>query len=291
MDANFTIRERAEFLGNKKIKPIDRSDRESIDNWNLVNLWKVRHFVKIFTDKAYLIRTKLNLPDLKVSEDITKGAVFGQKRLYIGVRSIYLDKHPDMAKKLEKMIYTYFLKPFNWSYNFYPFIEYFVLYEKRTHERIKPNPLLLNLILTKKTELGRNKYTKSDIEFLKQRARVLIGATSERSTKKQSEDIKIIEMLLRVRLDKEKPPRHLAFKALCFDVFNDINKDKSIYLTKNEKQYNQYLKAFSPELVDLYNDLFKYEISAGIKKPLTEKQAYMALKRYHSEYKNILKLK
>lgn len=291
MGANFTIQERVDFLGNKKIKPIDRSDRESIDNWNLVNLWKVRHLKKIFTNKADLIRDKLGLPDLKPSDDIKKGAVFGQKLLYIGVMSDYLYKHPNVAKKLEKMIYTHFLVPFDWSYNFYPFVEYFILYEKITHKKIKPNPLLLNLILTRKKELGRNRYTKSDIEFLKQRARVLIGATDKRSTKKQHEQIKIIELILKTRISKERPPRHLALKFLCFDIFNDLSKDKNVYLSKDENKYNQYLKAFAPELVDSYNDFFKHEISANFNKPLNEKQAYLALKRYHPEYKNVLKLK
>lgn len=287
--SRFTIFERSEFLDNDKIKPIVRRDRRLIDNLNLETLWCVKAFRECFIKKAEKVRSVLNLPYIDPDTDI-EGLPFGPKLLYIGTNSKFLRYNPNIAQMLEKLIYSNFLVPFKWSYNFYPFVEYFVLYQKRTTEVIQPNPLQLNLTLLRRKELGRNKYTKSDIQFLKQRLRILIKATNKRSSKSQASKIKIVEAFLNMQKSDERPPRNPVLKMLCFDVFNTMSKITSEYVPWDEKQYAQFLKMKVPDLIDSYEEFFKPELNTGYRKMITDNEAYFALKRYHSEYLSISKL-
>lgn len=287
----FTILQRSQLLGNDKIKPIERRDRFLIDNWKLESSWIVNSFRNSFKEKADRVRLLLNIPHLDYDEDIrSKSLIFVPKNLNVGTNSHYLVKHPQVAKSIEKLIYTNFLLPLGWSYNFYPFIEYFILYGKRTTLPIRPNPLQLDLILNKHKELGRNTYTKSDIQFLKQQARLLIGATHKRSSKSHTHKVEMIELLLKSKPSSERPPRNPVLKILCLDIYNGMSKNKSEYLHWEEKQYDQFLKAKVPDLVDSYEAYFKIEIDSRYQKPITDKEAYLALRRYYPEYKKLVSL-
>lgn len=284
----FTILQRAQLLENTKIQPIDRKDRYFIDNWKLETLWTSEGFRKNFIARVGLVQNLLKIPHLALEQDLlSKRSVFVPKRLHMGVNSLYLYQYAENANRLEKLIYVNFLVPFNWSYNFYPFIEYFILYGKRTNISITPNPKQLELILSKHKELGRNSYTKSDIKFLLQQVRLILGAANIRSTKRMTEKVHAIEPILQAKLSDERPPRNPVLKILCFDIYNYMPTDAKDYLSDDEKKYDQFLKAQVPNLVDSYNDFFERETESKYKKPLSDKQAYLALRRYYSEYKKI----
>jgi hypothetical protein len=287
--SGFTILQHAQLLGNDKIKPIERHDRFQIDNWKLETSWIVDSFRERFTKEVQKVAEILDLPVLNPENDIcSKTNTFIPKVTHVSVNSHFLSTNLRTAKDLEKLIYTNFLLPLGWSYNFYPFVEYFILYRKRTKQPVLPNPLQLPLILGSKKELVRNTYTKSDISFLKQEARILTGATKTRSTKADAHKSQMFELFLKIKASKERPPRNPALKALCFDIYNTMSKDKATYLAKDEQQYNQFLMAKTPDLVDSYESFFKLEINAKYKNNLTDKKAYLALKRYHVEYKNMI---
>lgn len=282
---SFTILQRAQLLGNKKIKPIDRSDRFSIDNWELEKKWSIAKVRTSIMRKTENIKNILNIPKLNTSRDlISKHSCYITKECYIGVNSNYLKKNPEVAKKLEKAIHINLLLPLNWSYNFYPFLEYLVLYGRRSNEYIMPNPNQLQLILTKHKELGRNKYTKSDREYLKQQARIISGATSERSSRKQAEDTQILSLLFEISPSDKRPPRNTVLAILCFRLFNTMSTKREEYLDPLEKQYNQYLKLMVPELIVTYNHIYKTEIKNNLIKKINTNEAYSALLRYHHEY-------
>lgn len=54
--------------------------------------------------------------------------------------------------------------------------------------------------------------------------------------------------------------------------------------------FNLFLKAKTPDLVDEYESFFEKEITSGYKKMITDKEAYLALCRHHSEYKNFFNI-
>lgn len=287
-EPSFSILQRVELLGNKKIKPVNRRDRFLIDNWKLETAWAVSGFRKNFEERAALVKNLLNLPNLDSAQDVrSKTSTFVPKRLHVGVNSSFLAQYPKVAEKLDKLVHTHFLVPYEWSYNFYPFIEYFILYGKRSIDPIKPNPKQLDLILHKHKELGRNEYTKSDIAFLVQQLRILIGATTTRSTKKQVYKVTLLRELLKLKRSTERPPRNPVLRILCFKVFNSMSKKRSDYLMLDEKQYDQFLKAKTPDLVDEYETFFEKEIGSGYKKTITDEEACAALRRYHPEYKKL----
>lgn len=287
-EPSFSILQRAELLGNKKIKPVNRRDRFLIDNLNLETQWTIKKVRENIVSKARAIRQVLDLPTLNTSRDLrSKSTAFITKDFYVGVNSSYLKKNPDIALKIERAIYTNVLVPMRWSYNFYPFIEYLVLYERRVRESIKPNPKVLELILHKHKELGRNKYTKSDKDYIKQQVRILVGATDARSTRKMMRKVEAISSLLDACSSDERPPRNSVLRILCFNMFNTLSKDRNAYLEPEEKQYHQYLKLMVKELIVVHSRFYKNEIRGHFVKKLTRGEAYSALLRYHHEYLKI----
>jgi hypothetical protein len=247
----FTILDRAHLLENKKAKPIDRSDRSFIDNGNLKIFWSVKKLRNEFIQKTEQIREIVGIETLKINEDILinklghKGSLFIPKSLHIGINSMFLRDNPKTAKNIQKLIYSNILIPLNWSFNFYPFVEHYVLYGRKPNQEILPNPKQFQLILKHHRELGRNTYTKSDIAFLKQQAII------ERATRpKKLREIETIVLALdniSTLKNTERRPRNLAFKIAAFDVFGRIPAQATISETMRFIQDNTY------EIITKYN--------------------------------------
>jgi hypothetical protein len=284
---SFTILERAHFLENDKVKPIDRLDRYWMDNWTIETLWVHDPLRQHIEQTAKDIQTELQIPTfLKPSVDIReRGAVFVPKRLYVGVNSSYLAEYPNIAKKLEKAVYRKFLFKLNLSYNFYPFFEYLVLYQNRPLDSIIPNPRVLDLIIKRPSELSRTTYTKSDRDYIQQQARILLGATQKRSNPMQAYLTNLVTGMFKEFKSLERPPRDPVIKILCFRIFNDMSTNMEDYLMEDESQRNQFLKVKTPDLVDAYEEFFAQEIKIHFREPLTEQKAYLALRRNYAEYK------
>lgn len=222
----FTILERAHLLENKKAKPINRTDRSFIDNGNLNIFWSIKKLRNEFIQKVEQIRGVLGIEILKVSDDILinklghKGALFVPKTLYIGTNSMFLRDNPKTAKNIQKLIYSNILIPLNWSFNFYPFVEHYILYGKKSNQEILPNPKQFQLILKHHRELGRNTYTKSDIAFLKQQA-IIERAIRPKKLKEIETIVLALDNISNLK-NTERRPRNLAFKTAAFDVFGRI---------------------------------------------------------------------
>jgi len=207
--------------------------------------------------------------------------------LYVGVNSSYLSEYPNIAKKLEKAVYREFLLKLNLSYNFYPFFEYLVLYQNRPLDSIIPNPRVLDLIIKRPSELSRTTYTKSDRDYIQQQARIFLGATQKRSNPMQAYLTNLVTGMFEEFKSLERPPRDPVIKILCFRIFNEMSMNKDDYLPWDEVQRNQFLKMKSPDLVDAYEEFFATEIKVHFREPLTERKAYLALRRNHSDFKKL----
>lgn len=265
----FTIKERAHFLNNKKAKPVDRSDRFNIDYWNLKIFWSVETLKKDFIARAEKVRSVLNIPELEknadryYSQEGIHSSLFAPKILYIGVNSSFLRHSPETAKRLEKAIYNNFLLPYGWSFNFYPFIECYILYGQADFKCIKPNPKQFQLIMKHKKELGRNRYTKSDIAFLKQQALI---EYSENPRRKR--DIDIIANGITLLKNNDRRPKNPELKIAAFLEFNKIH---------DEDQLNRKF---------LFNRI--YSIKNEDLNPQEEKKLLSQVKKLYSEYKKVI---
>lgn len=266
----FTIKDKAFFLDNKKAKPVDRSDRQQIDNWNLQIFWSAEPLRNDFIQRAEKVRKLLEIPELSTKSDRVQKlgskqpSVFASKSLYVGVNSQFLVDNPTTAQKIEKAVYNNFLMPYGWSFNYYPFVEHFILYGKATSAVLPPNPKQLQLTLKYRKELGRNRYTKSDIAFLKQQA--IIERSVNPKSKKYVDTITDLISSLKPLKNTDRRPKNPELKLFAFFEFNKIYKqpeksrrflferlydivdkdltsdDERRFHSKVKKLYSEYLK-------------------------------------------------
>lgn len=275
----FTILDKADLLDNKKAKPIDRSNRFYIDNWNLRVFWSIWKFREDFMARAERVRQLLEIPILTPTEDrfvqsekSKRPPVFAPKSLYIGVNSEFLRNDPIIAKKIEKAIYNNFLVPYNWSFNYYPFVEYYLLYGKPTAVPIKPNPRQFQLILKYNKELGRGRYTKCDIAFLRQQAVI-----EKIRNPKQQKRIETITTLLPILKNTDRRPKNPQLKVLAFNHFSKLDAGNT-----GESRF----------LADQGYSIL--ESSLGDKEELTEltkqeqKKLHQIVRKLHVEYLNLI---
>ncbi len=289
---SFTILDRVHFLENDKVKPIDRLDRYWMDNWTIETLWAHDPLRQKLERGAKDIQKDLGIsPFLKPSSDRrSQGAIFVPKRLYVGVNSSYLAEYPNIAKKLEKVVYQSFLLPLKLSYNFYPFFEYLVLYQNRPLDSIIPNPHVLDLIIKRPVELSRTTYTKSDRDYIQQQARILLGATKKRSSAMQTYLTSLVAGMIEEFKSQERPPRDPVIKILCFRIFNDMSTNRDEYLMEDEVKRDQFLKVKVPDLIDAYEEFFAQEIKFHFRELLNDEKAYRALRRNYAEYRHLVSI-
>ncbi len=253
----FTILDKARLLDNKKVRPIDRSDRAFIDNGKLEVFWSINRFRNEFIKKAEDTRKVLGIEVLDPKEDVLmtklghKGRLFVPKRLYVGVNSSFLSKYPKTAENLRKLIYSNVLVPLNWSYNFYPFVEYYILYGKKSPVVLQPNPMQFQLIMKYHRELGRNTYTKSDIAFLKQQA--VIERSENPKRIREIETIALAVDKLPKLKNTDRRPKNLALKTATFKIFEKIPvnaKPAEIKQFMEDNLYNiidEYREDYNPD--------------------------------------------
>lgn len=277
----FTIKDKAFFLDNKKAKPVDRSDRQQIDNWNLQIFWSVEPLRNDFIQRAEKVRKLLEIPELSPKSDRVQKpgskqpSVFASKSLYVGVNSQFLVDNPTTAQKIEKAVYNNFLMPYGWSFNYYPFVEYYILYGKPTFVAFPPNPKQLQLTLKYRKELGRNRYTKSDIAFLKQQA--IIERSVHPKSKRYVDTITDLVSSLKPLKNTDRRPKNPELKILAFSHFNKAHKkivEREWFLA--DQIYN---------ILDIPYSDDKKLVSFS---PEDQKKKYQTIRKLYSEYLKLI---
>jgi hypothetical protein len=147
-------------LGYKK--PINRDDRDTID---------IGNFLLLFNDSAFLTdlartRQKLNITTKQVENDLQKPYIKLNGYRY-QVNSIFLNQFKDkQLRKFEKVISDNILEPHHLSFNLFPVIEWYILYD--FHIPAKhipgPNPKMFELYMRHPFEFFRASHTASDIK-------------------------------------------------------------------------------------------------------------------------------
>lgn len=186
-------------------KPVDRSDRMLIDLKRLLILLKD----KSFFDAIDNLWSKLKLPELLVQNDLEdKGLVTLPHR--IGINSKYLNSIPvDDREKIEKEVYSKVLKKYELSFNFYPFIEFYLLYHSLLKLRepvspVQPNPKTYELYKKYPLEFLRNSHTTSDIIFFTMKAKSAMLLHKYKADKDDLELLRDLKTILKINRNKER---------------------------------------------------------------------------------------
>lgn len=206
MDANFTkpkltIAE----IAMGYIKPVDRSDRMLIDLKRLLILLKDESFFNTIDN----LWSKLKLPELMVQEDLeNKGLIILSHR--VGVNSKYLSSISEKAREIiEKEVYSKVLKKYELSFNFYPFIEFYLLYHsllklKEPISPVQPNPKMYELYKKYPLEFLRNSHTTSDINFFIMKAKSAMHLHQYRADKDDLALLRDLKIILQINRNKER---------------------------------------------------------------------------------------
>lgn len=186
-------------------KPVDRSDRMLIDLKRLLVLLKDESFFNTIDN----LWSKLKLPELAVQEDLeNKGLVILPHR--VGVNSKYLNSiSVDARDAIEKEVYSKVLKKYELSFNFYPFIEFYLLYRSLLRLRepispIQPNPKMYNLYKKYPLEFLRNPHTTSDINFFIMKAKTAMSLNKYKADKDDLSLLRDLKNILQINKNKER---------------------------------------------------------------------------------------
>lgn len=186
-------------------KPVDRSDRMLIDLKRLLVLLKDESFFNTIDN----LWSKLKLPELAVQEDLeNKGLVILPHR--VGINSKYLNSiSVDARETIEKEVYSKVLKKYELSFNFYPFIEFYLLYH--SHLRLKepispvqPNPKMYELYKKYPLEFLRNPHTTSDINFFIMKAKTVMSLHKYKADKDDLSLLRDLKTILHINKNKER---------------------------------------------------------------------------------------
>lgn len=186
-------------------KPVDRSDRMLIDLKRLLVLLKDESFFNTIDN----LWSKLKLPELAVQEDLeNKGLVILPHR--VGVNSKYLNSiSVDDRDAIEKEVYSKVLKKYELSFNFYPFIEFYLLYRSLLRLRepispIQPNPKMYNLYKKYPLEFLRNPHATSDINFFIMKAKIAMSLHKYKADKDDLSLLRDLKNILQINKNKER---------------------------------------------------------------------------------------
>lgn len=186
-------------------KPVDRSDRMLIDLKRLLILLKD----KSFFDAIDNLWSKLELPELLVQDDLeNKGLVILPHR--VGINSKYLNSiSVDTREAIEKEVYSKVLKKYELSFNFYPFIEFYLLYHSLLKLRepispVQPNPKMYELYKKYPLEFLRNPHTTSDINFSIMKVKSAMSLHKYKADKDDLGLLRDLKTILKINRNKER---------------------------------------------------------------------------------------
>lgn len=248
-----------------------------------------------FKNKVCEIRDRVGIPELFKEDDCSQ-CEFQDRDYFIGIDSIFLNNNHSIKVELEKVIYKELLVPLKWSYDFYPFIEHFVLYGSYTKSPIQPNPHVHKLIIHKKSEVGRNKYTVADKVYVKRKLLGLmpIGKIDSKDTKLFTD---IIEGMLTIQKSNDRRSKGkinlfgLFKKACCFQIFNDYQENPDHFIVGKTKGGKDVWKVSAAQMFsDDYNQVFTPEIKAKTLKKLSDEHSYFYIRKIYPEYQKYLQI-
>lgn len=282
---------RKEDFGHKWV--FDRHERhlEDLVEWEIFQTQE-KKMLDLLSIVA-LIRNLAKIPSLKPQKDLISVNEHGYgpyvpKSYSLGVLSHYLWKNKGVEDLLHKLIRTNILVPYRWSYNFYPVIEYMVLYGKLpSNEYFYANPMLFELFKDRPKELLRTGISTSDIRFLRERLRRFC-ISGKKATK---EGVKILEryneMIDVISLRRQHLPKNIAFKICAFRLFREVSVSrKQEQIVEGDFNSDHFIKNQIEDFKTLYSE---WSDSGFPYNPhLTDKSIHNALKKLHSEYKELL---
>lgn len=184
---------------------IDREDRYQIDAKRLailLNDWRS------FVDVVEKVRNTLNLQILISSQDAANPPIKLFKTRY-GVNSKFLQSLTDVGReRIETNIYKDILIKFGLNFNFYPFAEWYLLYDELLPLDLLPgpNPNMVNLYIKYPEEFARNYHTTSDKKCFIKETKRLIGILGK-PTKEQALFLKEIKDNLSINKNQERRPK------------------------------------------------------------------------------------
>jgi hypothetical protein len=278
--------------GNFKYKDVlDRKEqhREDFVDWQLFLTYDEK--IEAFVKTCSTIRKAIGNPVLNPNTDLM-GSNYGYgpfmpKNWNLGVASQYLWDHPELEEVLHKLIYNNVLVPQGWSYNFYPIVEYIILYKDVPKDTFFANPCLFELFKHNPNELLRVKISTSDINFLRERVR-LFFVKNTKATKDQASKLEeannIIDILT---LRRKHLPKNVAFKICAFRVFQNMGNVKAgERIIEGDFDSNNFLKN---QIEEFRNEYERWKNSGlPFQKKVPDKTIHNALKKLHGEYLELL---
>ena len=274
--------------GNFKYKDvIDRKEQHNEDfvDWQLFLTCDKK--LDAFVKTCSTIRKFVGIPALNPRIDLISSnygyGPFIPKNWNLGVASQYLWDHPSLENVLHNLIYNNVLVPRGWSYNFYPIVEYLILYKDIPNATFFANPCLFELFKDNPNELLRVKISISDVNFLRERVRLFL-VKNTKATKKQSENLEEVNNTIDILTSKRKHlPKNVAFKICAFKTFQnmgDIKAEKRI--VEDGFDSNSFLKN---QIEEFRNEYERWENSGlPFQKKVSDKTIHNALKKLHREY-------
>jgi hypothetical protein len=201
MDAkhNRTIVEVA--MGYKK--PLDRSDRAILDYKKYVVLFLGKD---TFFENIISVSNKLNLGPQSKKEDLQKPILqLGKYSYEINSKKVQLMNKKD-RELFDKEIHKLLIKQ-KLNYNFYPLIQYILLYQDLPQRGVyifPPNPKMFQLYTEKQPlEFVRNSHTTSDKKFFIYQAKIAHKIFGK-PTKEDRKTLDFYEELISINKNKER---------------------------------------------------------------------------------------
>ncbi len=285
------IPDRKGNFGHKWV--IDRHERhlEDLVEWEIFQTQEER--MRELLSTVVLIRNLAEIPSLKPHKDLINVNEHGYgpfvpKSYFLGVLSHFLWKNKATEDLLQRLIKANILGPYRWSYNFYPVIEYIVLYDELpSSSYFYANPMLFELFKDKPKELLKTGLSTSDIRFLRERLRIF-AISGKRATKEGSKILeKYNEMIDIISLRRKHLPKNIALKISAFRLFRDLGSSK-----QKEKIVEDGFNSdhFIKNQIDDFKILYAEWADSGLpyNPHLTDVAIHRALKKLHMEYKDLL---
>ncbi|MDD2490319.1 MAG: hypothetical protein PHY26_03615 [Bacilli bacterium] len=184
---------------------IDREDRYQIDAKRLailLNDWRS------FVDVVEKVRNTINLKPLISSQDAANPPIkLFQTRYGVNSKFVQSLNAPD-SENIEAHIYKNIMIKLGLSFNFYPFIEWFLLYDELLPLDLLPgpNPNMVNIYIKYPEEFIRNYHTASDKKHFIQQIKRMLGIIGK-PNKEYGALLKEVKNNLSLNNNAERRPR------------------------------------------------------------------------------------
>ena len=243
--------------------------------------------------KLFEIKTTLGIPNLDPTIDCMAAETgYGpfMLREHWGLRpySHFILDDDFEADALHKLIYNNILIPYRWSYNFYPFLEYIVLYGEEPTTPMYANPNLFLLYKENWRELCRTPQSMSDINFLREQTRLHILGDRKQANDKESKVLEFHNRFFDLLANAKKTsPKNIAFKICAFRVFRDMQPSLELEREKDAEYDSDH---FLKNQISIFKEYYKEwkDHPFYTESNLSDESIHNRLKKQYREYKKLL---